>query len=231
MCGGGGGFLGNVVDSVVGTVSQPFENLGTALEKVVTDPTSLTLGDAVTLTVPIAGGLVRDAIDNPDHAAVQAAVVLGGAAATGGFASGAASVPGFAAPGSILPPAAEILATPVGASLVPAAAPLAASGGSGFLSTLGATSLAQTLTGLGQKAQGMIAAIPGATSFLPGLTQTARAAEAPRGLNVALGPNEAAPIPTPNDTLRSLVIGTAVVAIPLGGVAYFGWRAYRRWKS
>lgn len=215
--------MGGVADSIVGAVTQPFENIVSAAEKVVTDPTKLTLGDAVTLAVPVGGGLVRDAVDNPDHAAVQAALVSGGMAGSA-LLGGAATVPGAALPGTILPPAAEILATPVGASLVPAAA---ASGGGGFFATFGATSLATTLAGLGQKAQGLIASIPGATSFLPGIGGV-RSAEAPGGFTVALGPNEAAPEPTPNDRMKSILIGGAVLAVPLGGVAWFVWKAYKR---
>lgn len=226
--------MGGVANSIVGAVTQPFENIGNAVEKVFTDPTSLTLGDAVTLAVPVTGGLVRDAIDNPDHAAVQA-VAVGGAVAGSALLGGSTTVAGAAAPGTILPPAAEILATPVGASLVPTTAAAAAGGGGGgFLSTLGATSLATTLTGIGQKAQGLVAAIPGATSFLSGipglssLATPARAAEAPNGFTAALGVNEEAPAPTPNDQLKSLVIGTVIVAAPLGGIAWLAWKAYRR---
>lgn len=213
--------MGGVADSIVGAVTQPFENIASAAEKVVTDPTSLTLGDAVTLAVPVTGGLVRDAVDNPDHAAVQAAAVLGGVGLSSALAPTAAP---FLAPGSVLPPAAEVLATPVGASLVPTAA---ASGGGGFFATFGATSLATTLAGLGQKAQGLIASIPGATSFLPGIGGV-RSSEAPGGFTVALGPNEAAPEPTPNDRMKSILIGGAVLAVPLGGVAWFAWKVYKR---
>lgn len=217
--------MGGVADSIVGAVTQPFENIASAAEKVVTDPTSLTLGDAVTLAVPVGGGLVRDAIDNPDHAAVQAALVTGGMAGSA-LLGGAATIPGAALPGTILPPAAEVFTIGANGALVPVASS-AAAGGGGFLSTFGATSLATTLAGLGQKAQGLIASIPGAASFLPGFAQTAHAAEAPGGFTAALGPNEAAPAPTPNDQLKSIIIGGAVLAIPLGGVAWFAWKAYK----
>lgn len=203
--------FGGVGDAIAGAVTGPIETFKDAVEKVVTEPDKLTLGDAVSAAIPIGGSLVVDAVKHPEHAAVQGAVVgsaigLNSLAASRGLVGGGT----FAAPWA---PAASVGNTAA-----------AASGGGGFFQTLQTVGLVGALTQAGQKAQSFLGLIPGAER---------QAADAARGVLLEEARKRGEdPGTVPSFGLSPFAATPAIIII--GGLALVGvsaWWVWTRWLS
>jgi hypothetical protein len=235
MCGGGGGILA----PVIGAVKGPVDTLVNAGTKLVTDPTKLNLGDAVSLAAPIAGSVAVDQVKNPSHAAVDA-VALGGAYALAPAA--AAAAPAAAAGSAATPSTSALIAadfggefggTSAGVTLAGAAAPSAAAaaagggGGSSLLTTLGISSLVSSLQGAGHAAFPSFIPAPSNLSVLPQVNAS-RDASGLLGYTPNVVPQgDSAPAP-----VLAAVGGTSSIAaliIPGGVVIAVAWWVYKHY--